>query len=240
MGLHLGTGPEKAADSLHEAAFASPLLLRLAVLTRILLFLAFFPTGLVKLLGRPFASPAVGPELFAFFDALHATGPYWRFIGFGQVAAAVLLLTETTSALGALVFLAILSNIVVITYTLPFGVATFTVAMLMFLANLYVLCWEYPRWRSLMPWRSGTAYEPRKPAALTSVETAAFATFGITGTALFLATRSLLPFHSPSMGQPLQLAFLASMVALCIATLSAHRSRTRDTPGRAESSEALR
>ena len=50
---------EAVLDRLHDGARRIPALQRLAVISRILLALAFIPTGLVKVLGQRFTRPRV-------------------------------------------------------------------------------------------------------------------------------------------------------------------------------------
>jgi len=65
---------------------------RLAIISRILLGLAFIPTGLVKLLGERFTVISVENPIGAVFEAMYQTGAYWHFPGFAQMLAGALLL----------------------------------------------------------------------------------------------------------------------------------------------------
>lgn len=153
-------------DRLHEWARSKAILHRFAWLNRILLFLGFFPTGLIKSFGYPFASPRIGEPLYSLFSTLHATGLWWRFIGLCQVVAALLLLTPRVHLLGAIVYFAVLVNIVLITFSMDFH-GTEVIVTGMLLANLYLICWDYHRWRSLLPWwtgRAGAPFEEQRPA----------------------------------------------------------------------------
>ena len=69
-------------------------------MNRILLAMAFFPTGLVKATGQRFTLLPIENPVGFFFEAMYQTGPYWYFIGMVQVAAAVLLLIPATATLG--------------------------------------------------------------------------------------------------------------------------------------------
>ena len=85
----------------------------------------------------------------AFFEALYQTGSYWRFLGLSQVLAGVLLLIPATAFYGAVLFLPILANVVVITIAIEFkGTPMITVPML--LANLWLMAWDWPRWRAVL------------------------------------------------------------------------------------------
>ncbi len=141
---------EAELDRLHSRARGIPLLLRFAELNRVLLSVGFFAPGLSKLLGLRFTRLPIEDPVGFFFEALYRAGLYWRFLGAMQVLAAVLVLIPVTAHLGALLFLAILTNITLITLSLPFD-GTPVVALMMLLASVYLVCWDYPRWKTLMP-----------------------------------------------------------------------------------------
>lgn len=124
----------------------------LMVLTRILLALGFVPSGLKKLMGERFT--LLGPEgpIGYFFDALYQSGFYYRFIGLAQVLAALLLLSPRTATLGAVIYFPIILNIFVITVSLQFH-GTPIITGLMLLGSIYLLCWDYPRLRSILDGR---------------------------------------------------------------------------------------
>ena len=79
-------------DRASDACRRSIVLQRFTVLTRILLAMGFFPTGMIKVLGRPFTTAGTDTQVGAFFDALHGSGVWWQFIGLAQVVACLLLL----------------------------------------------------------------------------------------------------------------------------------------------------
>ena len=118
-------------------------------LTRLLLWLAFLPSGWVKLVGEPFTVLPLSDPVGYFFDAMHRTGTYYQFIGAAQLLAGLLILIPRTAAVGAILYLCIITNIFVITVSMNFG-GTPVITGLMLLAALYLLAWEYPRWRSLL------------------------------------------------------------------------------------------
>ena len=70
-------------------------------MNRILLAMAFLPTGLVKATGQRFTLLPVDTPVGFFFEAMYRTGPFWRFIGVVQVASAVMLLIPGTALLDA-------------------------------------------------------------------------------------------------------------------------------------------
>ncbi len=144
-------GLATALDRLHERVVQHPFSHAFTWITRVLLFLAFFPSAIKKILNEPFT--LLGPETSVcyFFDALHQTGWYYQFIGWAQIFAGVLLLIPRTSLLGALMYFPIILNIWAITVSMHFK-GTWVITSLMLLANLYLLCWEYDRLKHILRW----------------------------------------------------------------------------------------
>lgn len=123
---------------------ASPVLQRLHLGTRLLLAMAFLPTGMVKVLGLRFTLLEVEHPVGFFFEAMYSSGWYWNLIGWGQVVAALLLLVPRTAFLGAVLFLPIIVNVWAITLSVGFQ-GTGVVTTLMLGANLFLLAWEGDR-----------------------------------------------------------------------------------------------
>ena len=69
------------------------------------------------------------------------SGLYWNFIGWSQVIAGGLLMTQRFAKLGALIFFGIILNIFVITVSYGFQ-GTPVVTGLMLLATIYLLLWD--------------------------------------------------------------------------------------------------
>lgn len=178
-------------DRLHRLLRANPLAYRLVVGTRILLCAGFLPTGLVKMLGRPFTVMDTANPVGLFFHALHQSGEYWKFIGAMQVLAAILLLIPRTAHIGALIFLPIIVNIVVITVTMEFK-GTPVVTVLMLFAALLLVAWDYHRWRSLLTMEPARVPAP-EPLPLSTFERIGYVMGAVFGLAFFLGTRSLVP-----------------------------------------------
>lgn len=177
-------------DELHARARAWPPFQRLAIVTRILLAIAFLPTGAVKLLGHRFTSLPLDNPVGAFFEAMYQTGFYWNFIGASQVLAAVLLLIPRTTTLGAVAFFPIILNITVVTWSIGFQ-GTIYLTALMLLASVFLLCWDYDRLRDLV-------FEPRSRPRVESpkiegVERIGYLIAGGAGMVLFLSLRGLAP-----------------------------------------------
>ena len=123
-----------------------------AVFCRLTLAVAWLISGYVKILGERFAAGlSHNHPLGQYFDALLNTGYYYTFIGVGQIIVAILLLIPRTAILGAIGSFPIILNICVLTYSVRFEgtrAATF-----LLLANLFLLCWDYDRLKSILPFK---------------------------------------------------------------------------------------
>ena len=191
---------------------SKPLFHRVTVFTRIMLAAGFIPTGLVKLLGGRFTSITVSHPIGAFFEAMYQTGLFWHFIGIAQVVAGILLLVPRVAHLGALAFLPIAVCIAVITVSLGFG-NTEIVAAGMVGAVLYLLLWDYDRFRSMLT-RAPLTVPGGIPAfRLDRWERAGFVVFGAAFLVLFLRTRGLTPDWVGLAG-PMAVGTVAGLVTL--------------------------
>ena len=176
----------------HAWARAQPWLHRFTLANRLLLAMAFFPTGLVKATGQRFTTLPVDNPVGFFFEAMYQTGPYWHFIGFAQIAASVLLLIPATATVGALLFFPVILSIVLITWGVGFtGTVYVTTAMLV--AVVYLLCWDADRvWAAA--WHVfGTRRSPALLADATPIEHTGWILGGTAGMGVFLITRGFLP-----------------------------------------------
>ena len=169
------------------------LLFRFTLLARILLAAGFIPTGFVKMLGQRFTLLPESTPIGAFFEAMYQTGGFWSFIGAVQVVAGVLLLMPPFAHLGALLFLPVIACIFAAVVGVGFGTGTTLVTLQMLLAVLYLLLWDYDRFRSILtthPFQSGHSI----PAwALDRWERAGFIVFAVALIAYFAFTRSFVP-----------------------------------------------
>lgn len=178
-------------DRVHARARAIGPLYRLAIVSRALLALAFIPTGMVKLLGQRFTSLGIDTPVGAFFEAMYQSGFYWNFIGAGQVLAALLLLIPATTTLGAVMFFPIMVNITVVTWSVGFS-GTVYVTSLMLLANVFLLCWDYDRWRSIL-FAPSVRVVPERTAPLPRVERFGYVVGVSAAMVVLLVTRGLVP-----------------------------------------------
>lgn len=137
-------------QKLHERLRASLHFHRFTALTRMLLALGFIPPGVKKIFGLPFTILPVTNPVGYFFDAFFQAEEYYVFIGLAQVAAGLLLLFPRTALLGAVLYFPIILNIAVITWSIGFQ-GTWVLSLLMTLASLYLLVWDYGKVRALLP-----------------------------------------------------------------------------------------
>lgn len=159
---------ESYLDSLHTRVKQNRLLQYFAAFNRIILAIAFIPSGMTKLLGNRFTQIPIDNPVGFFFEAFYQTGGWYRFVGFCQVLAAILLLIPRTSTLGATIFFPIVLNIAIITISVGFQ-GTWVITSLMFLANLYLICWDYDKFKAILPFSSGEQkpFDLRKSLPLT-------------------------------------------------------------------------
>ncbi len=132
---------------------SKPLLYRFTLGTKILLAIGFIPTGLIKLLGYRFTNLSEVSEVGTFFEVLYQSGLYWNFLGFTQVLAGVMILIPAVSAVGTLLFLGIILNIFMITISYDFAF-TPVITSQMLLAIIWLMLWDYDRFRGLFISRS--------------------------------------------------------------------------------------
>ena len=197
---------------MHRWARAQPWLGRFTLANRLLLAMAFIPTGLVKATNQRFTLLPVSDPVGFFFEAMYQTGPYWIFVGCCQVVAGVLLLFPATATLGALLFLPIIGSIVLITWGIGFGNTAY-VTSLMLLSVIYLLAWDADRVHAAARSVLGASGGPPLLAGANRLERAGWLTGGAVGMALLLSTRGLVP-----VGLRLELLFLGAAAAVMVAS----------------------
>ena len=107
-------------------------------LSRYLLAFAFIPSGMKKVLGQRFTTIGIENNIGFFFEALYRSGMYWNFIGWSQVFAAFLLMTQRFASAGNLIYFFIIANIFSITISMHFD-GTWVITLLMMLASASLL-----------------------------------------------------------------------------------------------------
>ncbi|MCU0341491.1 MAG: hypothetical protein MUE30_16555 [Spirosomaceae bacterium] len=123
------------------------------IYTRYLIGGAFVFASIIKIKGQRFTSES-GEDtpihvLWHFFETLYQSGLYWQFIGWGQLIAGGLLMTQRYAKLGAVTFFPIMVNVFVITLSYDFS-GTPVITGLMLLATLMLLVWEWDELRVLV------------------------------------------------------------------------------------------
>lgn len=176
----------------HAWARAQPWLGRFTLANRLLLAMAFIPTGLVKATGQRFTTLSVDTPVGFFFEALYQTGPWWHFIGLSQITASILLLVPATATLGALLFLPIGMSIFLITYGIGFGGTVYITAG-MLLSAIYLVCWDGDR-----VWAAGAELIGRRrgPSLLdgaSGVERSGWGLGAVVGILIVMTTRGYVP-----------------------------------------------
>jgi hypothetical protein len=140
---------ENILDGIHVWVTRRRALQLFTVFTRILLAAAFTPPSIIKILHKPFTVLPDSNPVGHYFSALYETGFYYEFIGWAQLAAAVLLLFPRTAHLGALMFLPIIVNVAVLTTSVGFK-GTWILTILMSLAATWLVAWEYDRLKPIL------------------------------------------------------------------------------------------
>lgn len=116
---------------------------------RYLIGFAFVFASIVKIKGERFTSLPTDTPVGYFFEAMYQSGFYWKFLGWSQLTAGVLMMTQRFATLGAMMFLPIILNITLITHSVNFGTGTPTITTLMLLGTVYLLMWDYRKWTIL-------------------------------------------------------------------------------------------
>tara|TARA_R110002020_G_scaffold174704_4_gene366243 strand:- start:36220 stop:36939 length:720 start_codon:yes stop_codon:yes gene_type:complete len=132
--------------------------------TRILLAYAFIFAGYVKIIGERFTDLHNKQPMGHYLQALFDTGYYYTSIGIAQVLAGVLILVPRTRLLGVLIYLPIIFNITVLSWSVRFEGSLFT-SPLMVIACVYLLWWDYDRVKYILPYKGEAlpAILPKQP-----------------------------------------------------------------------------
>ena len=122
------------------------------IYTRYLIGGAFVFASLIKIKGTRFTTDSgeFNPinSAWHFFETMYQSGLYWRFIGFGQLLAGFLLMTQRYAKLGALINLPIVLNIFIITLSYYFAYTPVLTGLMLF-ANLILIFWDWNELRLL-------------------------------------------------------------------------------------------
>lgn len=191
------------------------------IYTRYLIGGAFVFSSIIKIKGKRFTTNSqedapIGSAMH-FFEVLYQTGLYWQFIGWAQVLAGFLLMTQRFAKLGAVLNLPILLNVFVITISMEFGETPFITGM-MLLANLLLIGWHWGELRSLVNL-------PHLPASPDAEENKPI--WAIAGLLLFGFTagyRAIYDFYDPFLW--FGVCFLIGLVAFLIRLVQHNRTKS--------------
>lgn len=191
------------------------------IYTRYLIGGAFVFSSIIKIKGKRFTTNSqedapIGSAMH-FFEVLYQTGLYWQFIGWAQVLAGFLLMTQRFAKLGAVLNLPILLNVFVITISMEFGGTPFITGM-MLLANLLLIGWHWGELRSLV----NLPHLPASPDAEENKPIWAIAgllSFGFTA-----GYRAIYDFYDPFLW--FGVCFLIGLVAFLIRLVQHNRTKS--------------
>jgi uncharacterized membrane protein YphA (DoxX/SURF4 family) len=156
-------------NRLHSQAKQNGWLWLFSIFCRLVLALGFIPAAIVKLMDERFASGlSANHPMGHYLEALHLTGYYYTFIGVVQLAAAIFLLIPRTVTLGAFLYFPVILNITILTYATRFDGSLFT-SPLMTLANLYLLGWNYEKWKYILPFNRPAEVQTQESAGRRAV-----------------------------------------------------------------------
>lgn len=209
-----------AIDRLHTWAIAQPMLRVFAVCVRVLLALAFVPSGLVKIMAEPFTTLPVSDPVGYFFAGFFSAHGYYQFIGVAQWVAGGLLPIPRTATLGALLYLPIIVNIFAITVAIgPAFAGTRVVTGAMMAANVYLLCWDWDRWKQVLP--CATPAKVRHGDLITALGMMIAAAVGFWG----ITETHLARLRHESFSRPLAMVAIGSVLGLTMLRTACRRAR---------------
>jgi hypothetical protein len=214
-------------ERIHSGAIRRRSLWALATLTRAGLAVGFIQPGMTKVLGHRFTTLPITTPVGYFFDSFFQAQGYYRFVGICQVLAGALLLSRRTVTLGAALYFPIILNIFVITVSVGFGGLTPVITAAMAVGALYLLAWDFDRWKGLLP-----GFEPG-PTAVVSRHADGGVMLGLFGAAFF-GLSGLLVLHGLWIGRgnlakPAWIA-LVSLALILIAFWIHRRASSRTSP----------
>ncbi|MBU8882064.1 DoxX family membrane protein [Kaistella sp. DKR-2] len=122
---------------------------------RYLLGVAFIPSGYTKLIGNRFTQISTDHPIGYFFEGLYQSGFYYQFIGFAQLLAGFLLMTQRLATFGNLIYFSLITNICIITISLSFK-GTWLITSLMLFASTVLLIWDYQKLKPIFSYPSAS------------------------------------------------------------------------------------
>ncbi len=217
-------GVTSTIDRLHTWAVGRPALRVLTLILRVMLALAFLPSGLVKIMGEPFTTLPVTDPVGYFFAGFFSARGYYKFVGVSQWIAGGLLLIPSTATLGALLYLPISVNIFAITVGIgPAFAGTRLVTGAMVLSNVYLLWWDWDRWKQILPvaGQIRANIQARHGDLRTTLGTMAAAGIGFAG----VTGTHLARLHHTSYAGPLAMVGVGTLLGLVMLVNAYRRAR---------------
>jgi hypothetical protein len=141
-----------------------------------------------------------------FFRVMMDSGLYWQFIGWTQIVAGALVMTQRFARLGALVFFGLILNIFVITVAFEFT-GTPVVTGLMLLATTYLLVWDLRAFQFLFHDKVEPVHIP-----LPVIQSRYWAWWGV----LMFLTIFVLGILHPDLLLQLGIAFVLGLIAFIV------------------------
>ncbi len=126
------------------------------IFIRYLLGVAFVWASIFKIIGIRF-TPTSGENapihsLAHLLEAMYRSGFYWSFIGWGQLIAGFLIMSQVFSTLGAVVYFPIILSIFILTTAFESSMFWVTTS-LMLSANIYLLLWDWNRLKFIIVYK---------------------------------------------------------------------------------------
>lgn len=116
------------------------------IYTRFMLGGGFVFASIIKIKGKRFTSGSQEDAEFGtaghFFETMFQTGEYWQFLGWAQLISGFSLMTQKFSKMGAVINLAIILNVFIITVSMDFNY-TPVITFSMLMANLGLILWHW-------------------------------------------------------------------------------------------------
>lgn len=136
------------------------------IFVRYLLGIAFVWASILKIKGIRF-EPHSGENtpigsLSHLLEAMYRSGFYWYFIGWGQLIAGLLIMSQIFSTLGAIVYFPIMLAIFVLTTAFQ-GPVFLAMTSLMLLTNIYLLLWDWNKLKFIILNNPGEYIDQRTP-----------------------------------------------------------------------------
>jgi len=116
---------------------------------RYIIGFAFVFASIIKIRGERFTTIPVTEPIGFFFEAMYQSGFYWNFLGVSQFVAGALLMSQRFSTIGAAAFFSIIVNVFMITTSVNFGSGTPVITGLMLMGTIYLLVWDYKKYKIL-------------------------------------------------------------------------------------------